>query len=74
VLTEQLGYHLKDEAQWWEVIWNSGMREWIERIPLDRRELFRAEHLADVRPLIDEQGLWLNVETLFAAGTKPPGD
>jgi ubiquinone/menaquinone biosynthesis C-methylase UbiE len=73
VHTEQLGYHLKDEAEWWEVIWNSGMREWIERIPLTRQELFRAEHLADVRPLMGEQGLWLNVETLFAAGTKPSG-
>jgi len=73
VHTEQLGYHLKDEAQWWEVVWNSGMREWVERIPSARQELFRAEHLADVRPLMGEQGLWLNVETLFAAGTKPSG-
>ncbi len=73
VHAEQLGYHLKDEAQWWEVIWNSGMREWVERIPPARQELFRAEHLADVRPLMSEQGLWLNVETLFAAGTKPSG-
>jgi len=73
VHTEQLGYHLKDEAQWWEVIWNSGMREWVERIPLARQESFRVEHLADVRPLMVEQGLWLNVETLFAAGTKPSG-
>lgn len=72
VHAEQLGYHLKDEIQWWEVIWNSGMREWIERIPAARQELFRVEHLADVRPLVGEQGLWLNVETLFAAGTKPP--
>ena len=71
VHTEQLGYHLKDEAQWWEVIWNSGMREWVEKIPSARQKLFRAEHLADVRPLMGEQGLWLNVETLFAAGTKP---
>jgi len=71
VHTEQLGYHLKDEAQWWEVVWNSGMREWVEKIPSARQELFRAEHLADVRPLMGEQGLWLNVETLFAAGTKP---
>ena len=70
---EQLGYHLKDEAEWWEVIWNSGMREWVERIPPERQELFRAEHLADVRPLMGEQGLWLNVETLFAVGTKPSG-
>jgi ubiquinone/menaquinone biosynthesis C-methylase UbiE len=73
VHTEQLGYHLKDEAEWWEVIWNSGMREWVERIPPARQESFRVEHLADVRPLMDEQGLWLNVETLFAAGTKPSG-
>jgi SAM-dependent methyltransferase len=73
VHAEQLGYHLKDEAEWWEVIWNSGMREWVERIPPDRRELFRAEHLADVRLLIGEQGLWLNVETFFAVGTKPSG-
>ena len=73
VHAEQLGYHLKDETQWWEVIWNSGMREWVESIPSDQQELFRAEHLADVRPLVGEQGLWLNVETLFAAGTKPSG-
>jgi arsenite methyltransferase len=73
VHTEQLGYHLKDEIEWWEVILNSGMREWVERIPSARQETFRAEHLADVRQLIDEKGLWLNVETLFAAGTRLPG-
>ena len=73
VHAEQLGYHLKDEAEWWEVIWNSGMREWVERIPLARQESFRVEHLADVRLLMGEQGLWLNVETLFSAGTKPSG-
>jgi ubiquinone/menaquinone biosynthesis C-methylase UbiE len=73
VHTEQLGYHLKDEAEWWEVIRNGGMREWVEKIPSDRRESFRAEHLADVRLLMGEQGLWLNVETLFAVGTKPSG-
>lgn len=73
VHTEQLGYHLKDETQWWEVIWNSDMREWVERIPRARQELFRAEHLADVRSLVGEQGLWLNVETLIAIGTKKPG-
>jgi hypothetical protein len=73
VHTEQLGYHLKDEAEWWEVIWNSGMREWVERIPPARQESFRVEHLAEVRALMGEQGLWLNVETLFAVGTKPSG-
>ncbi|MDH3513809.1 MAG: class I SAM-dependent methyltransferase [Gammaproteobacteria bacterium] len=71
VTTEQLGYHLKDETQWWDVLWNSGMRGRIERIPSGERAGFRAAHLAEVRPLLTDKGLWLDVETHFAAGTKP---
>jgi ubiquinone/menaquinone biosynthesis C-methylase UbiE len=71
VTTEQLGYHLKDESQWWDVLWNSGTRGWIEQIPPAQRELFKAEHLAEIHPLVGEQGLWLDVETHFAGGTKP---
>jgi ubiquinone/menaquinone biosynthesis C-methylase UbiE len=71
VTTEQLGYHLKDESQWWDVLWNSGTRGWIEQIPPAQRELFKAEHLAEIRPLVGEQGLWLDVEAHIAGGTKP---
>lgn len=71
VAAEQLGYHLKDETQWWDVVWNSGMREWVEKIPPEQRESFRTEHLAEVRSLVGERGLWLDVETLLAGGTKP---
>ena len=69
--TEQFGYHLKDETQWWDVLWNSGMRGKIEKIPAAQREAFRAAHLAEIKPLISEKGLWLDVETHFAAGSKP---
>lgn len=71
VTTEQLGYHLKDETQWWEVLWNSGMRGRLEKIPPAERGDFMTGHLAEVRPLAIEKGLWLDVETHFAAGTKP---
>jgi ubiquinone/menaquinone biosynthesis C-methylase UbiE len=71
VTTEQLGYHLKDESQWWDVLWNSGTRGWIGQIPPAQQELFKAETLAEIHPLVGEQGLWLDVETLFAGGTKP---
>lgn len=71
VATEQLGYHLKDETQWWDVVWNSGTRGWIEKVPLAELESFRGAHLAEIRPLLGEQGLWLNVETHFATGIKP---
>jgi ubiquinone/menaquinone biosynthesis C-methylase UbiE len=71
VTTEQLGYHLKDESQWWDVLWNSGTRGWIGQIPPAQQELFKAETLAEIHPLVGEQGLWLDVETHFAGGTKP---
>jgi SAM-dependent methyltransferase len=71
VTTEQLGYHLKDESQWWDVLWNSGTRGWIEQIPPAQRELFKTEHLAEIHPLVGEQGLWLDVEVHVAGGTKP---
>lgn len=71
VTTEQLGYHLKDESQWWDVLWNSGTRGWIEQILPARRELFKSEHLAEIHSQVGEQGLWLDVEMHFAGGTKP---
>lgn len=71
VTTEQLGYHLKDASQWWDVLWNSGTRGWIEQIPSSRLEIFMAEHLAEIHSLTDEQGLWLDVEVNFAGATKP---
>jgi SAM-dependent methyltransferase len=71
VTTEQLGYHLKDESQWWDVLWNSSTRGRIEQIPPAQREPFKTEHLAEIHPLVGEQGLWLDVETHFAGGTKP---
>ena len=71
VTTEQFGYHLKDESQWWDVLWNSGTRGWIEQIPPARREIFKTEHLAEIHPLVGEQGLWLDIEAHIAGGTKP---
>lgn len=69
VQTEQLGYHLKDETLWWDIVWNSGFRGLAERIPEERRDAFKVEHLAEVRRFVTDKGLWLNVEVIFAAGT-----
>ena len=71
VTTEQFGYHLKDDSQWWEVLWNSGMRGKLEKIPAAERESFRVAHLQEVKPLMTDKGLWLDVETHLAVGTKP---
>jgi ubiquinone/menaquinone biosynthesis C-methylase UbiE len=70
VHTEQLGYHLKDETLWWDIVWNSGFRGFVGKIPAEQREAFKAEHLAEIRKFVTDKGLWLNVEVIFAAGTK----
>jgi len=71
VVSEQIGYHLKDEIQWWDVVWNSAMRESIEKIPPLQSESFRSRHLDEVRPLVKQDGLWLDVQTHIATGKKP---
>ncbi|MHB8623327.1 MAG: class I SAM-dependent methyltransferase [Sulfuricaulis sp.] len=70
VVTEQFGYHLKDENQWWGVVWNSGLHEWVEMMPPPVHDSFKTEHLAEVRSKAGENGLWFDVETHIAFGTK----
>jgi hypothetical protein len=51
--------------------WNSGFRGLVEQIPADARAQFQAEHLREVTALSSPQGVWLDVETVFAVGRKP---
>lgn len=71
VETVQLGYHLRNADEWWEIVRGSGFRGLVEKLPPPRRETLRAAHVAEIAPLVTDKGLWLNVETIFAAGTKP---
>ncbi len=71
VVSEPLGYHLKGAADWWEVVYNSGLRGMLDQLPQDQRLSFQREHREEVQRLVSPQGLWLNVETLFTFGRKP---
>jgi len=68
---EQLGYHLRDAQEWWEVIWHSALRQLVEQVPAAQRDRLRTEHLAEVAALATVDGLWLDVAVLFARGHKP---
>ena len=68
---EQLGYHLRDAQEWWEVIWHSALRQLVEQVPAAQRDRLRTEHLAEVAALATVDGLWLDVAVLFACGHKP---
>ena len=67
----QLGYHLRDENDWWEVVSSTAMRALFEQLAAERRDAFRREHLDFVAEQKTEQGLWLDVQTRFASGVKP---
>jgi len=68
---EQLGYHLRDPEEWWDLIWNSALRLLVDQVPAEKRDRLRTEHLAEVASLVTADGLWLDVQVLFARGHKP---
>jgi len=68
---EQIGYHLSDENDWWEVVFSTAMRALFDQLADDRKEGFRKEHLAWVAERKTGNGLWLDAQTRFASGIKP---
>ena len=71
LLPEQMGYHLNDEQGWWDIVENSALRGLLERLPRERQDAFRREHLARIAGLKSDKGIWLDVEVLFASGQRP---
>ena len=71
VVKEQLGYHLNSPEDWWEIIYSSGFRGYLENLEAEQQGRFRIEHLAEVQSHMTDKGLWLDVETLFSTGIRP---
>jgi ubiquinone/menaquinone biosynthesis C-methylase UbiE len=71
--TVQLGYHLRDEQDWWEVVSNTAMRQLPELLPAPQRDALRDEHLAFVAERKTDDGIWMDVQTRFASGVKVAG-
>jgi len=67
----QVGYHLGDENEWWEVVSNTAMRALFDQVPDERKADFRQQHLAFVATQKTADGLWMDVQTRFASGIKP---
>ena len=67
----QIGYHLNDENDWWELVSSTAMRALFDQLADDRKQAFRKEHLAWVAAQKTGDGLWLDVQTRFASGIKP---
>ena len=68
---QQLGYHLANPLDWWEILYNSGFRGLLEQLAPEQLGEFRQQHLAEIDKLKTDQGIWLDVEVMFVFGQKP---
>ncbi len=69
--TEQMGYHLNDSRDWWELIYSTGYRAFIEQLSAIEQHEFRQKHLKAIEHNMTDKGIWLDVEVIFASGRKP---
>ncbi len=70
IYTEQLGYYLQNVDEWWDIVWHTGFRHSVSQIVPERLEQFKTQHLAEVRELAIDKGIWLDVPAIFVVGKK----
>ncbi|RFC30778.1 MAG: Ubiquinone/menaquinone biosynthesis C-methylase UbiE [Candidatus Nitrotoga sp. MKT] len=69
--TYQVGYHLAGFEEWWDILWYSGFRGLLSQLSSSDLASFRQAHQEEIELLVEEQGIWLNVEILISVGYKP---
>jgi ubiquinone/menaquinone biosynthesis C-methylase UbiE len=68
---KNVGYNLRSADDWWEIVWNAGLRRMVTRLTAEDQERFKREHLQEVEALRTKEGIWLDVGVLYTIGTKP---
>lgn len=67
---KECGYYLRDPADWWYIVWNGGFRGLASQLSKDDFIKFREEHLAEVKELESDKGIWLDIGVLYTTGQK----
>jgi ubiquinone/menaquinone biosynthesis C-methylase UbiE len=67
--TRDCGFTLKDENEWWSIVWNGGFRSFINMVPKDSLAGFKEDHLEKVRSLITDRGIKISMDILFSLGS-----
>jgi ubiquinone/menaquinone biosynthesis C-methylase UbiE len=68
---KNMGYYLESAGDWWNIVWNAGLRRFVTQIVPEDRERFKAEHLEEVGAYRTKNGIRLDVGVLFTVGTRP---
>ncbi len=71
IIDKQLGYHLNDFNDWWEVLWSTGYRGLLEQLSDVDLAKFRIKHSIQIEQLRTKDGIWMDVETHFSKAKRP---
>jgi len=67
---EPLGYQMTDAQMWWDVVWNAGYRSLLNQLTEEQQVAFKEKHMADIKQLLGDEGVWFNTEVLIAVAEK----
>ena len=66
----QLGYHLEGFDNWWDILQGAAYRGLYEQLATEHRDEFLKRHKTSIESLASEDGIWLDVQTLFSQAIK----
>jgi len=67
---EPLGYAIKSEQHWWDIVWNAGYRGLLNQLSDDQCIEFEQQHRAEIAELCKNGDAWLDVSVIIAIGKK----
>lgn len=67
---KNVGYYLRNADEWWDLVWHAGFRGLVNQLAPQQLAKFKEEHLAEIQDLATAEGIWLDVEVLYAIGVK----
>jgi len=70
VTRKNLGYHLSNAEEWWDVIWYAGFRGLVDQLSPNDLKHFKQVHLDEIQQLATIEGIWLQVEVMYTVGIK----
>jgi len=65
---KDIGYYLTDAGQWWDIVWNGGLRRYVSVLSGNDLEQFKRDHLREIDGLSSDEGIWLEVKVLYVMG------
>ncbi len=63
--TEPMGYYLKNTNEWWDIVYYTGFRSFLNQLSVEQVERYKEEHLKEISKTSDKQGILLNVDVIF---------